>query len=108
MLVATISVGRRVFTGGQPPKVRPTKSRRSCGVAVDGMCTSNAAVKSTTIIVFFRRRLLKLGEVRQSLAEFGGVCNEVNKNRESRSRSVFYTGRGAPRAGGRAVASRPV
>ena len=64
MLVATISVGRRVFTGGQPPKVRPTKSRRSCGVAVDGMCTSNAAVKSTTIIVF-RRRLLKLGEVDQ-------------------------------------------
>ena len=68
MLVATISVGRRVFTGGQPPKVRPTKSRRSCGVAVDGMCTSNAAVKSTTIIVF-RRRLLKLlvvvGEVKK-------------------------------------------
>ena len=82
MLVATISVGRRVFTGGQPPKVRPTKSRRSCGVAVDGMCTSNAAVKSTTIIVF-RRRLLKLGEVRRSLAEFGGVCNEVYKRRES-------------------------
>ena len=78
MLVATISVGRRVFTGGQPPKVRPTKSRRSCGVAVDGMCTSNAAVKSTTIIVF-RRRLLKLGEVRRSLAEFGGVWRSLAK-----------------------------
>lgn len=55
MLVATISAGRRVFTEGQPPKVRPTKSRRSCSVAVDGMCTGNAPIKSTTMIVFRRR-----------------------------------------------------